>query len=174
MKHSVWAILLLGLLVGTARAQDMALTAEENAAVAAILDKAQTSQKPQDHLSAPQNAQDEVKEELDAQDPPIELDEATRQKCLTVAFIDIDEAFNAHPRTIAVKEQIRLKILSKEDEVDSAKELIATLHEENHRLMGLLRQLKPFYERIVVEPHELAPARLKMQTNWNWATCSTA
>ena len=76
---------------------------------------------------------------------------------MTVAFVDIDEAFNAHPRTIAVKEQIRLKILSKEDEVAQAKALIAALEEENQRLIGLLRQLKPFYERIVVEPHELAP-----------------
>ena len=157
MKHSVWAILLLGLLAGTLGAQELALSKEENAAVAAILTKTQTPQKPEDHLPAPQEAQNEVKEELDAQDPEPESDEATAQKCLTVAFIDIDEAFNAHPRTVAVKEQIRLKILSKEDEVDNAKRLIATLNEENIRLMGLLRQLKPFYERIVVEPHELAP-----------------
>ena len=155
MKHSVLALLLLGLLTGTASAQELALSEEENAAVAAILAKTQTPQKPKDHLSAPQATQEEVKEELDAQDP--QPDEKTPQKCLTVAFIDIDEAFNAHPRTVAVKEQIRLKILSKEDEVDSAKRLIAALNEENIRLMGLLRQLKPFYERIVVEPHELAP-----------------
>ena len=155
MKHSVLALLLLGLLTGTASAQELALSEEENATVAAILAKTQTPQKPKDHLSAPQATQEEVKEELDAQDP--QPDEKTPQKCLTVAFIDIDEAFNAHPRTVAVKEQIRLKILSKEDEVDSAKRLIAALNEENIRLMGLLRQLKPFYERIVVEPHELAP-----------------
>ena len=161
MKNSALAILLLGLLASTVSAQEMALTEEENAAVAAILAKAQTPQKPEDQLPAPQAAQAEVKEELDAQDPEPELDETTPQKCLTVAFIDIDEAFNAHPRTVAVKEQIRLKILSKEDEVDSAKALIAALNEENHRLMGLLRQLKPFYERIVVEPHELAPRPLE-------------
>ena len=157
MKHSVWTILLLSLLAGTLSAQELALSEEENAAVAAILAKEQTPQRLEDHLPAPQEAQNKVKEELDAQDPSSEPDETSSQKCLTVAFIDIDEAFNAHPRTVAVKEQIRLKILSKEDEVDSAKRLIATLNEENERLMGLLRQLKPFYERIVVEPHELAP-----------------
>ncbi|MBR2081614.1 MAG: hypothetical protein IJ876_01155 [Elusimicrobiaceae bacterium] len=157
MKNSVLVLLFLGLLTAAAHAQEMALTEEENAAVAAILAKTQTPQKTDDHLPAPQEAQAEVKEELDAQDPPEEIDEATAKKCLTVAFVDIDEAFNAHPRTVVVKEQIRLKILSKEDEVDSAKRLITALHEENRHLMGLLRQLKPFYERIVVEPHELSP-----------------
>ncbi len=79
------------------------------------------------------------------------------QKCLTVAFIDIDEAFNEHPRTVAVKEQIRLKILSKENEVFGAKELIQLLTAENKRLSAQVKTLKPFYERIVVEPQELAP-----------------
>ena len=51
------------------------------------------------------------------QDEPATEQPKEMQKCLTVAFIDIDEAFNEHPRTIAVKEQIRLKILSKENEV---------------------------------------------------------
>ena len=157
MKHSVWTFLLLGLLAAPLHAQELTLSEEENAAVAAILAKTQTPSKPEDHLPAPQAAQEEVKEELDAQDPETAPEENAPQKCLTVAFIDIDEAFNAHPRTVAVKEQIRLKILSKEDEVDSAKRLIAALNEENRRLMGLMRQLKPFYERIVVEPHELAP-----------------
>ena len=161
MKYSVLAFLLLGLLAGTLSAQELPLSEAENAAVAAILAKAQTPSQPQDHLPAPQVAQSEVKEELDAQDPQPELEEASSSKCLTVAFIDIDEAFNAHPRTVAVKEQIRLKILSKEDEVATAKALITTLQEENRRLLGLLRQLKPFYERIVVEPHELAPRPLE-------------
>ena len=79
------------------------------------------------------------------------------QKCLTVAFIDIDEAFNEHPRTIAVKEQIRLKILSKENEVQGARQLINVLTAENDRLAAQLRELKPFYERIVVEPTKLQP-----------------
>ena len=79
------------------------------------------------------------------------------QKCLTVAYIDIDEAFNEHPRTIAVKEQIRLKILSKEEEVRGAKELIEVLEEENKRLAAQVRERKPFYERIVVEPQPLLP-----------------
>ena len=80
-----------------------------------------------------------------------------KQKCLVVAFVDIDEAFNAHPRTIAVKEQIREKILSKEDEVQKAKKLIVSLREENSRLARQLTELKPFYERIVIEPHPLLP-----------------
>lgn len=78
-------------------------------------------------------------------------------KCLTVAFVDIDEAFNEHPRTIAVKEQIRLKIVSKENEVYGAKQLIQTLAQENALLAAQLRELKPFYERIVVEPQPLLP-----------------
>jgi len=78
-------------------------------------------------------------------------------KCLTVAFVDIDEAFNEHPRTIAVKEQIRLKIVSKENEVYGAKQLIRTLAQENALLAAQLRELKPFYERIVVEPQPLLP-----------------
>ena len=74
-----------------------------------------------------------------------------------MAYIDIDEAFNEHPRTIAVKEQIRLKILSKEEEVRGAKELIEVLEEENKRLAAQVRERKPFYERIVVEPQPLLP-----------------
>lgn len=90
-------------------------------------------------------------------DAPDEEQPQAAQKCLTVAFIDIDEAFNEHPRTIAVKEQIRLKILSKEDEVQGAWQLINVLTAENDRLSAQLRELKPFYERIVVEPTELKP-----------------
>ncbi len=144
-------------------AQELALTQEENAAVAAILAKAQaTEQKNPDHLSAPEQMQVEIKQTLDETDPEPEADEPSEdttipKKCLTVAFVDIDEAFNAHPRTVAVKEQIRQKILSKEEEVANAKELIGRLHEENNRLVGLMRQLKPFYERIVVEPHKMFP-----------------
>lgn len=156
MKQHIGALLLLSLLVGTLAAQEMALSEEENAAVNAILAQTQQTPKPEDHLPAPTAAQAQVQEELDEAPAP-ELDPKTAQKCLTVAFIDVDEAFNAHPRTVAVKEQIRLKILSKEDEVAQAKLQIATLAAENQHLMGLIRQLKPFYERIVVEAHELAP-----------------
>ena len=157
MKKSGLLLGLFLLLAGAVlQAEDLALTEEENAAVAAILAKTQEPSKPEDHLQAPAQAQAQVKEELDDQAPEV-LDEETARKCLTVAFIDIDEAFNAHPRTVAVKEQIRLKILSKEDEVAQAKVKIANLQAENRQLMGLVRQLKPFYERIVVEAHELAP-----------------
>lgn len=93
-----------------------------------------------------------------AEEPEEEEDLSKYQnKCLTVAFIDIDEAFNKHPRTVAVKEQIRLKILAKEQEVQSARQIIDTLTLENSRLAERLNQLKPFYERIVVAPQELAP-----------------
>ena len=138
----------------------MAFTDEENAAVAAILAKVQETAPKPDQLPAPAQAQQEVKQALENEDPePAEGETggSAAQKCLTVAFVDIDEAFNAHPRTVAVKEQIRQKILSKEEEVANAKDLIARLHEENDRLAGLIRQLKPFYERIVVEPHKLFP-----------------
>lgn len=91
------------------------------------------------------------------QDEPATEQLKEMQKCLTVAFIDIDEAFNEHPRTIAVKEQIRLKILSKENEVQGARQLINVLTAENDRLAAQLRELKPFYERIVVEPTKLQP-----------------
>lgn len=91
------------------------------------------------------------------QDEPATEQPKEMQKCLTVAFIDIDEAFNEHPRTIAVKEQIRLKILSKENEVQGARQLINVLTAENDRLAAQLRELKPFYERIVVEPTKLQP-----------------
>lgn len=77
-------------------------------------------------------------------------------KCLTVAFIDIDEAFDKHPRTVAVKQQIHLKIVSKEEEVQGAKQIIDALRQENAQLSRQLRELKPFYRRIVVE-QEKAP-----------------
>lgn len=92
-------------------------------------------------------------------DAPEEEPEPTSkevQKCLTVAFIDIDEAFNQHPRTVAVKEQIHLKIVSKEQEVEAAKQIIDALNAENAVLSRQLQELKPFYRRIVVQP-EMAP-----------------
>lgn len=147
-----------------------ALTKEEETAVAAILD----NQARQDEQAKAETAaekitlSDETKQQaLDdnnqdrADEPdrpePEEEDELKPQKCLTVAFVDIDVAFNEHPRTVAVKEQIRLKIVSKEDEVRGAKQLIEVLAQENAMLSAQLRELKPFYERIVVEPNPLLP-----------------
>lgn len=158
MKHRyALSLLLLLLACPCARGEELALTQEENEAVAAILAKSQAPvPQAEDHLAAPADAQAQVQEELDEPAAP-PLDPASAQKCFTVAFVDIDAAFNAHPRTVAVKEQIRLKILAKEDEVAEAKLKIATLQTENRQLMGLIRQLKPFYERIVVEAHELSP-----------------
>lgn len=115
--------------------------AEETAALAA--------QTP----TAPKAAQ--PKEETGAAEEP-EPPSKELQKCLTVAFIDIDEAFNQHPRTVAVKEQIHLKIVSKEQEVEAAKQIIDALNAENAVLSRQLQELKPFYRRIVVQP-EMAP-----------------
>lgn len=145
------------------------LTKEEEDVVAAIL-AGQAAQTPaedtakEDDITLPddtkQRALDENNQEGVA--PPEEEEEeepAGRepQKCLTVAFVDIDAAFNEHPRTVAVKEQIRLKIVSKEDEVRGAKQLIEVLAQENALLSAQMRELKPFYERIVVEPNPLLP-----------------
>ena len=84
-----------------------------------------------------------------AQDPQEEA--KALKKCLTVAFIDIDIAFNEHPRTQAVKQQIDIKIKAKEREVESAKDIIAALEAENKLLSRQLADLKPFYERIVTD-----------------------
>lgn len=127
------------------------LSQEEQAAVAAILAaNASSPEEPKDNSLPNETAESAEETETD--------NSATEKlKCLTVAYVDIDEAFNQHPRTIAVKEQIRLKILAKEEEVQGAKQLIETLERENNQLATQLRELKPFYERIVVEPSELSP-----------------
>jgi len=172
-KTAVLFLLFLPVFVhAQTNAQDT-LTREEEAAVAAILAKNQ----PVQEVKAPANAPEEKivlpeqtkKEALgnaatpQTQNTPNEPEEETDEpqtsggKCLTVAFIDIDEAFNEHPRTIAVKEQIHLKIQAKETEVQNAKELIAVLERENMLLAAQLRELKPFYTRIVVEPQPLLP-----------------
>ncbi|MDD6153625.1 MAG: hypothetical protein PUC11_06760 [Elusimicrobia bacterium] len=145
------------------------LTKEEEAAVAAIL-AGQAGQTPvettekEDVITLPddtkQQALDENNREGDVPPEEAEKEESAGrepQKCLTVAFVDIDAAFNEHPRTVAVKEQIRLKIVSKEDEVRGAKQLIEVLAQENALLSAQMRELKPFYERIVVEPNPLLP-----------------
>jgi len=79
------------------------------------------------------------------------LEEPSSKKCLTVAFIDIDIAFNEHPRTQAVKKQIDVKIKSKQREVENAKDIISALEAENTLLTRQLAELKPFYERIVTD-----------------------
>ncbi len=83
-------------------------------------------------------------------------EEKELKECLTVAFIDIDIAFNEHPRTQAVKQQIDVKIKAKEREVENAKDIIAALEAENKLLSRQLAELKPFYERIVTD-QELLP-----------------
>lgn len=145
------------------------LSQEEEAAVAAILAKNAASEvkapadSPEQKIILPQQtkqaALETAENQADTQEEaePEGADESSGGKCLTVAFIDIDTAFNEHPRTIAVKEQIHLKIQAKETEVQNAKELIAVLQRENDILAAQLRELKPFYARIVVEPHPLLP-----------------
>ncbi len=148
-----------------------ALTKEEEAAVAAILAKNTALEStpetlqvpkagPEEKIILPAQTKQEALETPEAEpdtEPEEETESAEGAKCLTVAFIDIDEAFNEHPRTIAVKEQIHLKIQAKETEVQNAKELITVLERENETLAAQLRELKPFYARIVVEPHPLLP-----------------
>lgn len=139
----------------TAPAQSAAQSAAEQTAAAAQpagnTQPVQTA--PADDQTPAAAAQTDSTEDTDEDDTPA----GQPLKCLTVAYIDIDEAFNEHPRTIAVKEQIRLKILAKEEEVRGAKELIDVLEAENKRLSTQVRELKPFYERIVVEPQPLLP-----------------
>ena len=144
------------------------LTREEEAAVAAILAKNASSEvkapagAPEEKIILNEQTKKEAlstgqPEEENEEEPQASQEAVAPEKCLTVAFIDIDEAFNEHPRTIAVKSQIHLKIQAKETEVQNAKELIAVLERENALLAGQLRELKPFYARIVVETQPLLP-----------------
>ena len=129
-----------------AEAQTPGQTAQTNAPVRPLDQEGSSS--PADTTAAPPQTPG---------DPSATPEQEPPAKCLTVAYIDIDEAFNEHPRTIAVKEQIRLKILSKEEEVRGAKTLIEALETENAQLARQVRELKPYYERIVVEPQPLLP-----------------
>lgn len=167
------------ILAGAAWAQQLpvqeSLTAEESSAVAAILAKHNASEQTpvenssREPIALPRSTKRETlntpsAETTSSQQPSSENDVSepaepivTPAKCLPIAFIDIDVAFNEHPRTIAVKEQIRQKILAKEEEVQGAKRLIELLTQENAQLSAQVRMLKPFYERIVVEPTPLLP-----------------
>ena len=103
-----------------------------------------------------QQAWDEHKQATPSTDPTLQEEDDgwvgnPDKKCLTVAFINIDEAFNQHPRTQAVKKQIDAKIKSKQREVQNAKDIIAALEAENQLLTRQLSQIKPFYERIVTD-----------------------
>ena len=191
-----WAALFLLLLPAALNAQTNAadtLTKEEEAAVAAILAKQNepeikaASAATQEKISLPEKTKQEalqqhqpdlapagkIAEEPSKESTPEAEEESEKSqtppaKCLTVAFIDIDEAFNEHPRTIQVKEQIHLKIEAKETEVQNARELIAALQQENERLAAHLRELKPFYARIVVEPHPLLPKIEESADSLEW------
>ena len=164
--YKKWILLLAAWLSLPAGAQQLPVqdtfSEEESRAVAAILAKQNATQPPAQTTvpEPPQVTPIPPANTPAAEQPPApdqEAGEDPAAKNLTVAFIDIDEAFNAHPRTIAVKEQIRLKILAKEEEVQNAKQLIEDLTQENEQLAAELRSLKPFYERIVVEPTPLLP-----------------
>ena len=168
--------LLSCILVGTlaASAQEMdpsTLSKEEEAAVAAILAnvREEETQTKREEVPQPQvgkkadllaQSQEKNKEEIATNK---EEETSSPSSCLTVAFVDIDEAFNAHPRTVDVKEQIRLKILAKEEEVQAAKQLIQVLQAENRNLSRQLQELTPFYERVVVEAQELQPRPAEQQ-----------
>lgn len=155
MKKS-WVLLLLALCVGVAGAEETpadTLSAQEAAAVAALL----AGQAKEQQASALAKQAEKATNETQLPEPTEEETEKPAATCLTVAFVDIDEAFNEHPRTIAVKEQIREKILTKEEEVARAKDEISQRQRENEHLAAQIREIKPFYERIVVEPHALLP-----------------
>ena len=178
MRKFLWIFSMVCILATSAAAQDnQALTQQEQAVVAAIKAQNQTPPAPMQapaHEStaegeiklseqAKQQAFDEQKQaetspaqpaELELEEEPAEEDEHVgnpSKKCLTVAFIDIDIAFNEHPRTQAVKRQIDLKIKAKQREVQNAKDIIAALEAENNLLTRQLAELKPFYERIVTD-----------------------
>lgn len=159
MKKS-WVFVLLLLPAGLAMAQEPVsadtLSKEEATAVAALLAN-QAKQAQEDAQAKQQKVEAETAPAQTGQETAPEETTGERAQCLTVAFIDIDVAFNEHPRTIAVKEQIREKILAKEDEVARAKEEIELRSRENAILTAQGREIKPFYERIVVEPHPLLP-----------------
>lgn len=178
MRKFLWIFSMVCILATSAAAQDnQALTQQEQAVVAAIKAQNQTPPAPMQapaHEStaegeiklseqAKQQAFDEQKQaetspaqpaEPEPEEEPAEEDEHVgnpSKKCLTVAFIDIDLAFNEHPRTQAVKRQIDLKIKAKQREVQNAKDIIAALEAENNLLTRQLAELKPFYERIVTD-----------------------
>ncbi len=178
MRKFLWIFSMVCILAASAAAQDnQALTQQEQAVVAAIKAQNQTPPAPMQapaHEStaegeiklseqAKQQAFDEQKQaetspaqlaEPELEEEPAEEDEHVgnpSKKCLTVAFIDIDIAFNEHPRTQAVKRQIDLKIKAKQREVQNAKDIIAALETENNLLTRQLAELKPFYERIVTD-----------------------
>lgn len=157
----VGCVLLSALVTFAETIDPSTLSQEESAAVAAILANAQKEAA----LPAKEAEKSSVSEKQSTatQIPEPEVSSSVPQQCLTVAFVDIDEAFNAHPRTVAVKEQIRLKILAKEEEVRGAKQLIQILTMENNQLATQLNEIKPFYERVVVEPQKLQPLPIETQ-----------
>ena len=167
------------LLAGTAHAQEAVaeFTEQELSVVEAIKAKNRTPQEGPAPMQAPpqltsdkpdtdiqlseQAKQQAWQDQKQPQTPPPSHEEtpaapeedttATPTACLTVAYVDIDVAFNEHPRTQAVKKQIDQKIKSKQREVDNAKEIIAALEAENRLLSRQVAELKPFYERIVTD-----------------------
>lgn len=163
-------VLLAGMAAWAQQVSEQDLSTEEAAAVAAILAKHNAthpaSADPETIILPPATKQEAFEQASQASDsvpvtPPTAPQELptpdASATCLPVAFVDIDVAFNEHPRTIEVKKQIRLKILAKEEEVEGAKQLITVLRQENEALAAQGRALKPFYERIVIEPTPLLP-----------------
>ena len=160
-KTSVLLLLLFPALINAQTNAADTLTQQEQAAVAAILAKQADAQPaPAPEKTVPEKPAPQATAQPAPAAPDNDAEDETPTppgKCLTVAFVDIDEAFNEHPRTIAVKQQIHDKIQAKETEVQNARELIAALRLENEQLAARLLELKPFYERIVVEVQPLQP-----------------
>ena len=178
MRRLFW-VFLLGIFALPLPAQEAAdeLTQEEMAVIAAIKAQNKTEEEKSAPPSNAPSANDiqlpeqtkqqafaepaaETEDSLEALEPAEELPaaeteeeeaETKTQKCLLVAFVDIDIAFNEHPRTQAVKKQIDLKIKSKQREVENAKDIIAALEAENKLLSRQMSELKPFYEKIVTD-----------------------
>ncbi len=167
------------LLTSAAHAEEATaeFTAQELSVIEAIKAKNRTEQEMQAPMQAPpqltqdkpdtdiqlsghakqQAWQEQMQQPSAVETAPSKAEEAnaaapqTPEACLTVAYIDIDIAFNQHPRTQAVKKQIDQKIKSKQREVENAKEIIAALESENRLLSRQVAELKPFYESIVTD-----------------------
>ena len=179
MRHliGICSLCLFGSVLAYAQQAVEEFTAQELSVIETIKAQNRTAEEMQAPMQAPSHVSDATdttiqlsdqtkeqawqaqkeKENIQTQPPETteiqaeQSEQAASSACLTVAFIDIDEAFNAHPRTQAVKKQIDQKIKSKQREVQQAKEIISALEAENQLLSRQLAELKPFYERIVTD-----------------------
>ena len=156
MQKQFLAALLFPLLItAPANAQEMPLTAEENAAVAAILAKARQEQEKPAPKTAPISTQaaspsstDNKEDELDKEEP------AAAQKCLTVAFVDIDKSY--------LKKK---KLLKPNSSLGACTKKMAALR-------GSYDNLNRFMNVLWLNLTKCFPDLKKMRTNWSWAMYS--